>query len=78
MHAGVTAGDLAVATVALIAALPAFDLFPGPAALLALLVGGAGWVGARHGRVLGRRLLDVFAGMVLAAAVIAALALAIH
>ncbi len=78
MHAGVKAGDLAVVTVALIAALLAFDLFPGPAALLALLVGGAGWVEARRGRVLGRRLLEVFAGMVLAAAVIVVLAFAVH
>ncbi len=78
MHAVVKAGDLGVVTVALIASLPAFDLFPGLAALLALLVGGVGWVEARHGRVLGRRLLDVFAGMVLAAAVIAALAFTFH
>ena len=78
MYAGVRAGDLAVVTVALIVSLPAFDLFPGPAALLALLVGGAGWVQAQHGRVPGRRLLDVFTGMVLAAAVIVAPAFAFH
>jgi hypothetical protein len=76
--AGVKAGDLAVITVALIGSLLAFGLFPGPAALLALLVGGAGWVEARRGRVVGRRLLGVFAGMVLAAAVIAALAFTVH
>jgi hypothetical protein len=46
--------------------------------LLALLVGGAGWGEARRGCVVGRRLLEVFAGMVLAAAVIAALAFALH
>lgn len=76
MFAGVKAGDLGVVSVALVASLLAFDLFPGPAALLALLVGGAGWVGARRGRGVGRRLLDVFVGMVLAAAVIAVLAFA--
>lgn len=76
MFAGVKAGDLGVVSVALVASLLAFDLFPGPAALLALLVGGAGWAGARRGRGVGRRLLDVFAGMVLAAAVIAVLAFA--
>ena len=76
--AGVKAGDLVVVTVALIVSVLAFDLFPGPAALLTLLVGGAGWVEARRGRPLGRRLLDVFAGMLLAAAVIAALAFVLH
>jgi hypothetical protein len=78
MYAGVKARDLAVVAVALIVSLPAFDLFPGPAALLAVLVGGAGWIAARRGRVVGRRLLDVFAGMALAAAVIVALAFAFH
>ena len=76
--AGVKAGDLAVVTVALIVSVLAFDLFPGPTALLTLLVGGAGWVEARRGRLLGRRLLDVFAGMLLAVAVIAALAFVFH
>jgi hypothetical protein len=76
--ASVKAGDLAVVMVALAVSLFAFDLFPGPAAVLALLVGGAGWVEARRGRVFGRRLLGVFAGMVLAAAVIAVLAFAFH
>ncbi len=72
----VKAADVAVAAVALAASLLVFDLFPGPAVLLALLVGGAGWVETRRGRVVGRRLLDVLAGMVLAAAVIVALAFA--
>jgi thiol:disulfide interchange protein len=76
--AGVKAGDLAVVMVALAVSLFAFVLFPSPAAVLALLVGGAGWVEARRGRVVGRRLLGVFAGMVQAAAVIAVLAFAFH
>lgn len=75
---GVKVGDLAVVTVALIVSALTFDLFPGPTALLTLLVGGAGWVEARRGQLVGRRLLDVFAGMLLAAAVIAALAFVFH
>ncbi len=71
-------GDLAVVAVALIVSVLAFDLLPGATALLTLLVGGAGWVEARRGTLLGRRLLDVFAGMMLAAAVIAALAFIIQ
>lgn len=78
MHALVKAGDVAIVLVTVIASLLVFDLFPGPAALLALMVGAAGWVEARRGRMLGRRLLEVFAGMLLGAAVIAILALAAH
>jgi hypothetical protein len=70
--ASVKAGDLAAVMVALTVSLSAFGLSPGPAAVLALLVGGAGWVEARRGRVVGRRLLGVFAAMVLAAEVIGA------
>lgn len=72
----VKAGDLVVAAVALIASLLAFDLFPGPAVLMALMVGGAGWVETQRRRALGRWLLDMFTSMVLAAAVIIALAIA--
>jgi hypothetical protein len=78
MLASVKPADLAVVMVALAVSLFAFDLFPGPAAVLALLVAGAGWVEARRGRAVGRRLLGVFAGMVLAAAAIAVLAFASH
>jgi hypothetical protein len=48
---GRNAGNLAVVSVAFIALLLAFDLFPGLATLLAVLVGGAGR-GASAGRLL--------------------------
>jgi hypothetical protein len=70
--------DVAVVAVALIVSLVLFDLFPGPAALLSLLVGVAGWLELRRGRVIGRRLLAAFAGMVLTLAVVLLLAFVVH
>jgi membrane-associated PAP2 superfamily phosphatase len=78
MLASVKPADLSVVMVALAVSLFAFDLFRGPAAVFALLVAGAGWVEARRGRAVGRRLLGVFAGMVLAAVAIGVLAFASH
>jgi hypothetical protein len=72
------AADVAIATVAAAISVLAFDLFPGPTALLALAVGGAGWLQAWRGRRSGRRLLSAFVGMDLGAATIVVLALAAH
>jgi hypothetical protein len=72
------AADVVIAAVALGVSVLAFDLLPGPAAILALSAGGAGWVLARRGSLTGRRLLSAFAGTALAAAVIVVLALAAH
>jgi len=69
------AADVASAAAAAVVSVLLFDLFPGPAALLALSAGGAGWLLARRGSLAGRWLVGAFAGMVLAAAVIVVLAL---
>jgi len=66
-------GDVAIAAVVSLGSVIAFDVFPILALLVALLAGGSGLALARRGRPLGRRLLAVFAGMVLGAAIIAAL-----
>ena len=82
MHAVVRrrlhAADVAIAAVAAVVSVLLFDLLPGPAVLLALSAGGAGWVLARRGSLAGRWLLCAFAGMVLAAAAILVLALVAH
>jgi len=82
MHAVIArrlrAADVAIAAVAAAIGVLAFDLFPGPTALLALAAGGAGWLQARRGRRSGRRLVSAFVGMALGAAVIVVLAFAAH
>jgi hypothetical protein len=70
--------DVAIVVVALVMSLVLIDLFPGPTALLSLLVGVAGWLELRRGRVMGRRLLAAFVGMVLALAVVLFLAFVVH
>jgi hypothetical protein len=70
------AADVAIAAVAAVVGMLAFDLFPGPAVLLGLSAGVVGWVQARRGRRSGRRLVSVFGGVVLGAAAIVGLALA--
>jgi hypothetical protein len=70
--------DVAVVVAALVVSLVLFDLLPGPAAFLSLLVGGVGWLELRRGRVIGRRLLAAFVGMVLALAVVLFLAFVVH
>jgi len=74
----VRTSDITVGASALLLSIMPFDLFPGPTALLGLLVGGTGVVETRRGHAVGRRLLAVFAGMVLARVVIAVLAYALH
>jgi hypothetical protein len=70
--------DLTVGAVAAALSFMLFDLFPGPAALVAIVVGGLGAIATKRGRAYGRRLLDVFAGMALALAVVLLLALLLH
>jgi len=70
--------DLAVVVAALAASLVLFDLFPGPATFLSLLLGGVGWLELRRDHLLGRRLLAAFVGMVLALAAVLFLAFVVH
>ena len=70
--------DLVVVVAALVVSLVLFDLFPGPAAILSLLVGGVGWLELRRGHLIGRRLLAAFVGMVLALAGVLFLAFVVH
>jgi hypothetical protein len=51
------------------------DLLPGPTVLVAIVVGIIGGVQVRRGKPLGRRLLGVFLGMLLAIAAVATLAI---
>ena len=70
--------DLAVVVAALVVALVMFDLFPGPATILSLVIGGAGWLELRRGHLIGRRLLATFVGMILALAAVLFLAFVVH
>jgi hypothetical protein len=70
--------DVAIVIVALAMSLVLFDLFPGPAALLSLIVGVTGWLELRRDHMMGRRLLAASVGMVLALAVVLFLAFVVH
>jgi hypothetical protein len=67
--------DVAIVALALIPSVLLFDLFPGPASMLTLIVGGAAWLQLRRTHQVGRMHLDVFVGMFLALVVIIGLVL---
>jgi hypothetical protein len=71
-------GDVAIAAVVSLGAVIAFDVFPILALGFALLAGGFGLALARRGKPAGRRLLAIFAGMVLGAIIIATLVATRH
>jgi hypothetical protein len=69
---------VAIAAFVSLGAVIAFDAFPIPTLGFALLAGGSGLALARQGKSAGRRLLAIFAGMVLGAIIIAALVATRH
>jgi hypothetical protein len=74
--AKVRRGDVRAAAIALVVTFLLADLLPGPTVLLAVVIGVIGGVQVRRRKPIGRTLLDVFLGMLLAIAAIVILAIA--